>query len=148
MSNTKLGRQLWLMYTRSQFNSMCKSRDACTELYATVAGVGEVMRAKMAPAGSETRDMERLAKEPGLRSTRRRRVRSGWTQAGMVELATCGRMVGGVVVVFVEDQRPADLPFEVGGGVVDTADGGDMVPVNAEKVRTASLCVCSQFSGE
>ena len=86
------------------------------------------MRAKMDPAGSETREMERLAKEPGLRSTRRRRVRSGWTQAGMVELEVLGRMVGGVVVVLVDDLRP--LPLEAGGGVVDMADGGDMVFVN------------------
>jgi hypothetical protein len=48
------------------------------------------MRAKIEPAGRETRDMERLAKEPGLRSTRRRRVRSGWTQAGMVESTVFG----------------------------------------------------------
>jgi hypothetical protein len=56
---------------------MCRSRDACTELYATVAGVGFEMRAKIAPAGRLTRETERLAKEPGFFSTRRRRVRSG-----------------------------------------------------------------------
>lgn len=56
---------------------MCRSRDAWTELYATVAGVGFVMRAKIEPAGRETRERERLAKEPGLRSTRRRREMSG-----------------------------------------------------------------------
>lgn len=106
---------------------MWRSREAWTELYATVAGVGLVMRAKMEPAGRETRERERLAKEPGLRSTLRRRVRSGWTQAGTVELKVRGRMVGGVVVVLADDLRP--LPFEAGGGVVEMADGGDMVLV-------------------
>jgi hypothetical protein len=82
------------------------------------------MRAKMAPAGRETRETERLAKEPGLCSMRRRRVRSGWTQAGMVELGVLGRTVGGVVVL--EAFVGCSLPFEVGGGVEDTA-AGDMV---------------------
>jgi hypothetical protein len=103
---------------------MCRSRDAWTELYATVAGVGFEMRAKIEPAGRLTRDTERLAKEPGLRSTRRRRVRSGWTQAGMVELEVSGRRVGGVVVVLVDDLW---APLEAGGGVEDMAAGGDMV---------------------
>lgn len=57
------------------------------------------MRAKIEPAGSETRDMEREAKEPGFFSTRRRRVRSGWTQAGIFEPSVLGRRVGGVEVV-------------------------------------------------
>jgi hypothetical protein len=99
---------------------MCRSREACTELYATVAGVGFEMRAKMEPAGRVTRETERLAKEPGFFSTRRRRVRSGFTQAGTVELDVFGRMVGGVVETW-------DLPFEAGGGVDDVAAGGDML---------------------
>jgi hypothetical protein len=78
----------------------------------------------MAPAGRDTRETERLAKEPGLCSMRRRRVRSGWTQAGMVELGVLGRTVGGVVVL--EDFVVCGLPFEAGGGVEDTA-AGDMV---------------------
>ena len=48
-----------------------------------MAGVGFVMRAKIAPAGTLTRETEREAKEPGECSTLRRRVRSGWTQAGI-----------------------------------------------------------------
>jgi hypothetical protein len=116
---------------------MCRSRDACTELYATVAGVGEEMRAKMEPAGSETRDTERLAKEPGLRSTRRRRVRSGWTQAGMMELAVWGRRVGGVVEVL-------GLPFEEGGDVVVIAAGGDMMI--SSDLGWQEGCVCANMS--
>jgi hypothetical protein len=38
-------------------------------------------------------------------------------------------MVAGVVVVLVDDFRPSVLPFEAGGGVLDIADGGDMVLV-------------------
>jgi hypothetical protein len=82
------------------------------------------MRAKMEPAGSETSETERLAKEPGFRSTWRRRARSGWTQAGILELEVEGRMVGGVVDVLEEGLRE---PFEAGGGVEDMADGGDIV---------------------
>lgn len=48
----------------------------------------------------------------------------------MVELGVLGRMVGGVVVDLVDDLRPSVLPLEAGGGVVDMADGGDMVFVN------------------
>jgi hypothetical protein len=81
------------------------------------------MRAKIEPAGRSTREMERLANEPGLRSTRRRRVRSGLTQAGIVELETLGRMVGGVVV----DLEDFWAPFEVDVGVGVMAAGGDMV---------------------
>jgi hypothetical protein len=114
---------------------MCRSRDACTELYATVAGVGFVMRAKIEPAGRLTREMERLANEPGLRSTRRRRVRSGWTQAGMMELEALGRMVGGVVVDFEEDFW---VPFEADVGVGVMAAEGDMVTLDG---KDWSLCV-------
>jgi hypothetical protein len=39
----------------------------------------------MACGGRVTSETARLAKEPGLCSTRRRRERSGWTHAGMVE---------------------------------------------------------------
>jgi hypothetical protein len=102
---------------------MCRSRDACTELYATVAGVGFEMRAKIAPAGRLTRETERLAKDPGFFSTRRRRVRSGWTQAGIMELEVVGRIVAGVVVGLAEDLW---VPVEAGGGVEDMAVGGDM----------------------
>lgn len=49
------------MYTKSQFSSMCRFLPAWTEEYATVAGVGEVMRANVAPAGSETSEYEALA---------------------------------------------------------------------------------------
>lgn len=89
--------------------------------------MGFEMRAKIEPAGRETRESERLAKEPGFRSTRSRRERSGWTQAGMVELEVWGRMVGGVVVVLVDDLRLSVLPLAAGGGVEEMADGGDMV---------------------
>jgi hypothetical protein len=82
------------------------------------------MRAKIEPAGRLTRETERLANEPGLRSTWRRRVRSGWTQAGMVELEALGRMVGGVVVDLVEGFC---APFDAGDGVGLIAAGGDMV---------------------
>jgi hypothetical protein len=44
------------------------------------------MRQKIAPAGRDTSEMLRDAKEPGLCSTHRRRVRSGCTHAGMGEL--------------------------------------------------------------
>jgi hypothetical protein len=98
MSNTKLGLQLWFTYTKSQFSSMCRSLLACTELYATVAGVGFVMRANTAPGGRETSEMERLVKAPGFFSTRRRRLRSGWTQAGISE----------------EDLAGLEVPFEAG----------------------------------
>jgi hypothetical protein len=83
-----------------------------------------VMRAKIEPAGRLTREMERLANDPGLRSTRRRRVRSGLTQAGTVELEALGRMVGGVVVD-LEDAFWAPFEADIGVGVM--AAGGDMV---------------------
>ena len=84
---------------------MCRSRPACTELYATVAGVGFVMRAKTEPAGRETRETERLAKEPGFFSTRRRRVRSGLTQAGISVLSVRGSAEELVMTGLVEDLR-------------------------------------------
>ena len=81
---------------------MCRSRDAWTDVYAQDAGVGLVMRANMAPAGSETRETEREAKSPEGCSTRRRRVRSGWTQAGITSLALSdGTDVGAVMFPFV-----------------------------------------------
>lgn len=80
------------------------------------------MRAKTAPGGRLTRETERLVKEPGLCSTRRRRVRSGWTQAGISEAPP----------FCVEESFVAVLPLVWGGavvvvgGVAGTADG-DMV---------------------
>jgi hypothetical protein len=108
---------------------MWRSRLAWTELYATVAGVGVDMRAKMACGGRVTSETARLAKEPGLCSTRRRRERSGWTHAGMVEGEVCGRTVSWVEVVMmglVEDLMGWDLPLEE-GGVGEVIAAGDMV---------------------
>jgi hypothetical protein len=119
------------MYTKSLFNSMCKSRDACTELYATTAGVGDVMRAKMEPAGRETREMLREAKEPGFFSTRRRRVRSGWIQAGTEEPSVLGSRVGGVEDVPLV--WALVVPFEARGRGLFIAVGGDMMSVSSLK---------------
>ena len=52
-------------------------------LYAGAEGVAVVMRAKSAPGGRSTREVEREVKEPGLCSTRRRRERLGATQGGI-----------------------------------------------------------------
>ena len=87
---------------------MCRSRPACTELYATVAGVGFVMRAKTEPAGRVIREMARLAKEPGFFSTLSSRVRSGLTQAGIVVL------VWKELVILIEDFWGCSLPFAMG----------------------------------
>lgn len=112
---------------------MWRSREACTEVYATVAGVGLLMRAKMEWAGRDTREREREVKAPGLRSTRRRRVRSGLTQAGI-----SFEDVGGMVVVdvelvmtgLVEDLGAwwVPLPLEA-GGAGEVMAAGDMVVV-------------------
>ena len=126
MSNTRLGLQLWLMYTRSQFSSMCSVREACTEEYATVAGLGLVMRAKMECAGRETREREREVKAPGLRSTWRRRVRSGLTQAGISLEGEGGMTVVGVEVELGLVEDGGALPLEVGGAGEGMAVG-DMV---------------------
>lgn len=86
-----------------------------------MAGVGLVMRAKTAPGGRLTSEIEREVKEPGLCSTRRRRERSGCTQAGICEAAVEEGVITGLV---------DDFPFVwgvvlVGGGVEVTA-AGDM----------------------
>lgn len=84
------------------------------------------MRAKTAPAGRETSEMERLAKEPGRCSTRRRRVRSGWTQAGIWVL---GVVDEGVMMGFADDFTDDDVfPFDDGGGV-EVIAAGDIVGV-------------------
>src|SRR5690349_1815377 len=76
------------------------------------------MRAKTAPAGSETRLYEAEAKAPGRFSTRIRRVRSGFTQAGIASW---------VPLDFVEACVEGLLPLVgVGEGVVEMAEG-DMV---------------------
>lgn len=75
-----------------------------------MAGVGFVMRANTALAGRLTRETERLAKEPGLCSTLRRRVRSGCTQAGIWELEV-DEVDEGVMMALVEDLRGWGLPF-------------------------------------
>lgn len=87
------------------------------------------MRAKMECGGRETSEMEREAKEPGLCSTRRRRVRSGRTQAGISLAGVGGKTVGGAVV---EDLTAFCVPLPLGarGGVEVVAAGGDMVIVD------------------
>lgn len=62
------------------------------------------MRAKIAPAGTFTRETEREVKEPGECSTRRRRVRSGWTQAGI-------RSLDEEMMVWVEATIDLFVPF-------------------------------------
>lgn len=87
-----------------------------------MAGVGFVMRAKTAPGGRLTRETERLVKDPGLCSTRRRRVRSGCTHAGICEvlLFEAGDVTGLVV----------DFPLAWGVATADVVEGtaeGDML---------------------
>ena len=116
------------MYTKSQFSSMCRFLPAWTEEYATVAGVGVVMRANSAPAGSVTSEYDPLANSPGLFSTRMRRVRSGFTHAGISSLVLKFELEEGAVVDCVDDLREVCLPL-VGAGVgasFETAMG-DMV---------------------
>ena len=88
------------------------------------------MRAKRAPAGRETRDTAREAKEPGVCSTRRRRERSGWAQAGMRgDLGTEAERekgVEGVVIVFVEEMGSA-LVGNDGRGAAEVIAAGDML---------------------
>lgn len=88
------------------------------------------MRAKRAPAGRETRDTAREAKEPGVCSTRRRRERSGWTQAGMrgdlgVEIER-EKVVEGVMIGFVEEMGSA-LVGKDGRGGAEVIAAGDML---------------------
>lgn len=105
---------------------MCRSRVAWTDEYAQTAGVGFVMRAKTAPAGSETRETERLAKEPGLCSTLRRRVRSGVTQAGTSVVDVEGGREEGEMIGLMEDFREESLVAEGAGGV-EVMAAGDMI---------------------
>lgn len=89
-----------------------------------MAGVGLVIRAKRAPAGRLTRDTDRAAKAPGRCSTRRRRVRSGFTHAGMESLRVWGRAEEGAMIGLVEDMGVVFFPLEVGGAGFTMADGG------------------------
>lgn len=87
------------------------------------------MRAKTALAGSETRDMEREAKEPGRCSTRRRRLRSGWTQAGMREdcgVERAGAEVEGVIIGLAEEIGLAFMEGE-GRGTALVMAAGDIL---------------------
>jgi len=88
------------------------------------------MRAKRAPAGRETRDTAREAKGLGVCSTRRRRERSGWTQAGMrwdlgVEIER-EKVVEGVMIGFVEEMGSA-LVGNDGRGAAEVIAAGDML---------------------
>ena len=74
------------------------------------------MRANTAPAGSATSEYDPLAKSPGLFSTRMRRVRSGFTHAGISSLVLEVDLDGGVVVDCTDDLREVCLPL-VGAGV-------------------------------
>ena len=78
--------------------------------------MGFVIRAKIAPAGRFTSDTERDAKEPGECSTRRRRARSGWTQAGI-------RLLDEEMIVWVEATIDLFVPFVDEGLELVMADG-------------------------
>ena len=93
------------------------------------------MRAKTAPGGRLTRETEREVKEPGLCSTRRRRVRSGWTHAGIWEVAVEEGVMTGLV-----DDFPFVWGVELGGGVEVTA-AGDMVDGVDSRFGMTVLCV-------
>ena len=88
------------------------------------------MRAKRAPAGRETRDTAREAKEPGVCSTRRRRERSGWTHAGM--RGDLGaetereEVVEGVMIGFVEEMGLA-LVGDDDRGAAEVIAASDML---------------------
>lgn len=92
-------------------------------------GVGVVMRAKRAPAGRDTRDTAREAKEPGMCSTRRRRERSGWTQAGtrgdLGVVTAREEVVEGAIIGLVEEMRSVLLGKD-GRGVAEVIAAGDM----------------------
>jgi hypothetical protein len=114
---------------------MWRSREAWTEEYATVAGVGFVMRAKTAPGGRLTRETEREVKAPGLRSTWRRRERSGLTQAGICEVTVEEGVMTGLV---------DDFPFVwgvVAGGGVEVTAAGDMADDEESRFVIMNLCV-------
>lgn len=88
------------------------------------------MRAKRAPAGRETRDTAREAKEPGVCSTRRRRERSGWAQAGirgdLGAETEREEVVEGVMIGFVEEMGLA-LAGNDGSGTAEVIAAGDML---------------------
>ena len=92
------------------------------------------MRAKRAPAGRETRDTAREAKEPGVCSTRRRCERSGWTQAGM--RGDLGaetereKVVEGVMIGFVEEMGSV-LVGNDGRGAAEVISAGDMLVLSS-----------------
>ena len=84
------------------------------------------MRANVELAGRSTREMERAAKSPSRCSTRRSRLRSGWTQAGMVLLCFFDVVVDGLLTVWVEGLTEVSVPFDGGGVLVVMAAGGIM----------------------
>lgn len=100
-----------------------------------MAGAGFVMRAKTAPGGRLTRETEREVKAPGLCSTRRRRERSGLTQAGICEVTVEEGVVTGLV-----DDFPFVWGVVVGGGVEVTAPG-DMADDEESRFVIMNLCV-------
>jgi aryl-alcohol dehydrogenase-like predicted oxidoreductase len=116
---------------------MCRSREACTEEYAHVAGVGFVMRAKMLPAGRLTRAMEREAKEPEECSTRRRRARSGWTQAGMRLLRSLARVEDELTVLCADAMIDFCVSL-VGGGAELAVTAGDILEDIYDRLETVS----------
>jgi len=92
------------------------------------------MRAKTAPGRRLTRETEREVKEPGLCSTRRRRVRSGWTHAGIWEVAVEEGVMTGLV-----DDFPFVWGFVLGG--VEVTAAGDMVGELDSRFGMTGLCV-------
>lgn len=107
-------------------SSICRSRLAWTDEYAQTAGVGVLMRAKTAPAGRVTSETERLAKEPGLCSTLRSRVRSGVTQGGISVVDVLAGSDEGEIMDLMEDFGEESFVVEGAGGV-EVMAAGDMI---------------------
>jgi hypothetical protein len=95
--------------------------------------VGFVIRAKIAPAGRFTSDTEREAKEPGECSTRRRRARSGWTQAGI-------RLLDEEMIVWVEATIDLFVPFVDEGLELVMADGDILGAMAYCEMDVRSFC--------
>jgi hypothetical protein len=116
MSNSSDGAHEWFAYNRSEFSSMCCVPDTCTVEYAFVATVALVMRAKSAPAGSDTSDVALEPKAAADLCTHTNRVRSGPAQAGMGFASEAGAVREEVAMVEKPLAVLQGTPFIWAGG--------------------------------